>query len=127
MSSSSSISLSHSPTTTVTFYTNALGDKHKLNKPHTIEFPTRLLTAEYALSLLSNTALLKLDATFTAYDHPELDKLRLSADAAVHLTIVRWHLLGASPSNEQRKAMVERQRLVCGCDNPSYLQCRIRA
>ena len=23
--------------------------------------------------------------------------------------------------------MVERQRLVCGCDNPSYLQCRIRA
>ena len=132
MSSSSSISLSHVPTTlttttTVTFYTNALGDKHKLNKPHTIEFPTGLLTAEYALSLLSNTALLKLDATFTAYDHPELDKLRLSADAAVHLTLVRWHLLGASPSNEQRKSMVERQRLVCGCDNPSYLQCRIRA
>ena len=128
MSSSSSISLSHAPTTTtVTFYTNTLGDKHKLNKPQTIEFPTGLLTATYALSLLSNTAQLKLDATFTAYDHPELDKLRLSADAAVHLTLVRWHLLGNAPSTEQRKAMVERQRLVCGCDNPSYLQCRIRA
>ena len=128
MSSSSSISLSHAPTlTTVTFYTNALGERHKLNKPQTIEFPTALLTAEYALSLLSNTAKLQLDASFSAYDHPELDKLRLSADAAVHLTIVRWHLLGDAPRAEQRKAMVERQRLVCGCDNPTYLQCRIRA
>ena len=126
------ISLSHAtttttPTTTVTFYTNALDEKHKLNKPQTVEFPSALLTAKYALSLLPNIALLQPDARFSAYDNLELAKLRLGADAAVHLTIVRWHLLGSSPTADEKKSMVERQRVVCGCDNPSYLQCRIRA
>ena len=133
LSSPAAISLSHATTitttttTTVTFYTNTLGEKHKLNKPQTVEFPSALLTAQYALSLLPNTALLQSDDSFSAYNNLELDKLRLSADAAIHLTIVRWHLLGSAPTAEAKKAMVERQRLVCGCDNPSYLQCRIRA
>lgn len=131
--SPAAISLSHATntttttTTTVTFYTNTLGKKHKLNKPQTVQFPSALLTAQYALSLLPNTALLQSDDLFSAYNNLELDKLRLSADAAIHLTIVRWHLLRAAPTAEARNAMVERQRLVCGCDNPSYLQCRIRA
>ena len=113
MSSSSSsspapaaISLSHATTsaattittTTVTFYTNTLGEKHKLNRPQTVEFPSALLTARYALSLLPNTALLQPDDPFSVYNNLELDKLRLSADAAVHLTIVRWHLLGSTPT-----------------------------
>ena len=129
------ISLSHASssaatttTTTVTFYTNALDEKHKLNKLQTVEFPSAKLTAEYALSLLPNIALLQPDATFSAYDNLKLAKLRLGADAAVHLTIVRWHLLGSTPTADEKKSMVERQRVVCGCDkDPSYLQCRIRA
>ena len=103
------------PITTVTFFTNALGDKHRLNKPQTVEFPFALLTAHHALSLLPNTALLQPDDASSSYNRLELDKPRLSADAAEHLTIVRWHLLGSEPTTEAQKVMLERERLVCGC------------
>ena len=83
-------------TTSITFYTNALSEKHKQHVPFTVSVPTSALLLDKAKALIPNTASLT-DENFLTWCHDssqtsEVLKLTKGREAATLLLLRAWHL-----------------------------------